>query len=239
MARFGRLARDTGLWLSLGGVPEASAQPGRRYNTHYVISADGAVTASYRKVHLFDVDIPGRVTLRESNVTLPGDALVTADSPVGRLGVTVCYDVRLLRVRAWRCAFAAPAHALTQALPRQLRFPAVYESLVFGAGAQVLLIPAAFTRPTGEAHWETLLRARAIETQAYVAAAAQAGRHNDKRESHGHALIIDPWGTVVARCADPNVEDLAVAEVDAEWLATVRQRMPVASHRRLDVYGAA
>ena len=94
MSRFGALARDTGLWLSLGGLPEAAATPGRRYNTHVLVSSAGQVAASYRKVHLFDVDIPGRVTLKESNVTLPGDALVAADSPVGRLGLTVCYDVR-------------------------------------------------------------------------------------------------------------------------------------------------
>jgi predicted amidohydrolase len=120
---------------------------------------------------------------------------------------------------------------------RQLRFPGLYQQLVFSGGAQVLLIPAAFTRPTGEAHWETLLRARAIETQCYVAAAAQAGRHNAKRESHGHALIIDPWGEVVARCADPDAEGIAVAEVDEEWMAAVRQRMPVGTHRRAEVYG--
>jgi len=107
---------------------------------------------------------------------------------------------------------------------------------VFEQGARVLLIPAAFTRPTGEAHWETLLRARAIETQCYVAAAAQAGQHNDKRASYGHAMVVDPWGAVVARCADPDSEGIAVAEVDAAWLATVRERMPVATHRRTDVY---
>ena len=110
LARFGALARDTGLWLSLGGLPEASAAPGRRYNTHVLVSAAGQVAASYRKVHLFDVDIPGRVTLRESNVTLPGDELVAADSPVGRLGLTVCYDVRLTRPHAPRHALAEPQH---------------------------------------------------------------------------------------------------------------------------------
>lgn len=119
---------------------------------------------------------------------------------------------------------------------RQLRFPAVYQRLVFEQGARVLLVPAAFTRPTGEAHWETLLRARAIETQCYVAAAAQAGQHNEKRASYGHAMVVDPWGAVVARCADPDSEGIAVAEVDAAWLATVRERMPVATHRRTDVY---
>ena len=111
--------------------------------------------------------------------------------------------------------------------------------MVFEHGSRVLLIPAAFTRPTGEAHWETMLRARAIETQSYVAAAAQAGQHNDKRASYGHALVVDPWGTVVARCADPDTEGIAVADVDAAWLDTVRERMPVATHRRPDVYGGA
>lgn len=220
LARFGALCRETGLWLSLGGIPEASTQPGKRYNTHVLLDSAGEVTASYRKassqvlaslsrltprqVHRFDIDIPGKVTLQESNVTLAGEALCAADSPVGRLGLSVCYD---------------------------LRFPTLYQRLAFGAGATVLLVPAAFTRPTGEAHWETLLRARAIETQCYVAAAAQAGEHSATRASHGHAVIVDPWGTVIARCATPHGEGIAVAEVDAEWLATVRQRLPVAAHR--------
>ena len=130
LSRFGALARSTGLWLSLGGVPEAAAAPGRRYNTHVLVSAAGQVAASYRKVHLFDVDIPGRVTLKESNVTLPGDALVAADSPVGRLGLTVCYDVRhtaclpVPAAREARVLTAAPP-SFAVALPCSLSTPGV------------------------------------------------------------------------------------------------------------------
>ena len=125
MARFGELARSTGLWLSLGGVPEASLVAGRRYNTHVLVSAAGQVAASYRKVHLFDVDIPGRVTLKESNVTLAGDTLVAADSPVGRLGLTVCYDVRHAPW-AGACALADAARALRAAsLPCGVSAPGV------------------------------------------------------------------------------------------------------------------
>ena len=122
----------------------------------------------------FDVDVPGGPVLKESKSTAPGGAVVVTDSPAGRLGVTVCYD---------------------------LRFPELYQRLRFSEKAQVLLVPSAFTQKTGEAHWEVLLRARAIECQCFVMAAAQAGRHNDKRESYGDALIIDPWGTVIGRCS--------------------------------------
>jgi len=211
LRRLQELARSHNLWLSLGGVPEASSTPQRRYNTHVVLSNTGQVVAAYRKLHLFDLEIPASVSLRESNVTLPGASVApSVASPVGALGLAVCYD---------------------------LRFPEVFTALRHTHGAQVILLPAAFTRPTGEAHWETLLRARAIETQCFLAAAAQCGQHNAKRASHGHACIIDPWGTVLARVPEgPDVEGIAVAEVDLRWLRTVRERMPIDAHRRADVY---
>lgn len=204
-------ARAAGLWLSLGGVPESSAADGKRYNTHVLLDASGEVVSTYRKAHLFDLDIPGKVTLRESNVTLRGEAPPPAvPSPAGVLGLAVCYD---------------------------LRFPELFSRLVHGGGAQLLLIPAAFTVPTGEAHWELLLRARAVETQAYVLAAAQGGAHNARRASYGHAMVVDPWGTVVARVEEgPTAEGIAVAEIDLGWLAEVRERMPIGAHRRPDVY---
>ena len=210
------LAQKHKLWLSLGGVPEASDVAGKRYNTHLVLDDTGAIVAKYRKIHLFDLELPSQgVSLRESNVTLPGtEAPPVVETPVGRCGLAVCYD---------------------------LRFPGLFSGLVHrpdgGQGAEVLLIPAAFTVPTGEAHWETLLRARAIETQCYVAAAAQGGQHSAKRASYGHAMIIDPWGTVVARVAEgPIAEGIAVADIDADWLRVVRERMPLGQHRRPEVY---
>lgn len=130
--------------------------------------------------------------------------LVTCDSPAGRLGLSVCYD---------------------------LRFPELYQTLTWHMGASVLLVPSAFTKVTGAAHWEVLLRARAIECQAYVIAAAQAGRHNEKRESYGHSLIIDPWGSIIARLPDPLATGIAVADLDGEAMAGVRAKMPIQEHR--------
>ena len=138
--------------------------------------------------------------MKESNSTAPGGAVVVTDSPAGRLGVTVCYD---------------------------LRFPELYQRLRFSQKAQVLLVPSAFTQKTGEAHWEVLLRARAIECQCFVMAAAQAGRHNDKRESYGDAIIINPWGRVIGRCGDSKETGIAVAQLDLRQVEDVRERMPI------------
>ncbi|KAL4458854.1 hypothetical protein ABPG75_013719 [Micractinium tetrahymenae] len=206
MRRYRQLAADTGLWLSVGGFQERGPGLQHLYNCHVIISSDGEIVESYRKIHLFNVDVPGGPVLMESRFTAAGDRLAACDSPAGRLGLSVCYD---------------------------LRFPEVYQRLAFDYGAQVLLVPSAFTVATGRAHWEVLLRARAIETQCYVIAAAQAGRHNEKRESYGHSLIIDPWGEVVARLDDPLAVGIAVAEIDLQKLAGIRQRMPVAEHRAL------
>ncbi|CAG9463650.1 unnamed protein product [Pedinophyceae sp. YPF-701] len=201
-----KLARDTGLWLSCGGFHQASPDAASRklLNTHVVLDAHGNIVAEYRKVHLFDVDVPDGPVLMESRATAPGDRLVACDSPAGRLGLTVCYDVR---------------------------FPEVYQRLAFDFGAQVMLVPSAFTRPTGAAHWEVLLRARAIETQAYVVAAAQAGEHPGGRASWGHSMVVDPWGEVVAKLDDPDATGIAVAEIDLEKMARIRERMPIAAHR--------
>ena len=206
MARYRQLAKDTGVWLSLGGFPETGPDADHRYNTHVLVDSDGDVRASYRKIHLFDVDIPNGPVLMESKTASPGDAIVAADSPIGRLGMTVCYD---------------------------LRFPELYSRLRHEMGAQIMLVPSAFTKPTGEAHWEVLLRARAIETQSYVIAAAQAGVHSEKRESYGHAIIIDPWGKVLAKLEDPdNGIGIATADIDLGYLEDVRERIPVDEHRR-------
>jgi predicted amidohydrolase len=166
----------------------------------------GEIQASYRKIHLFDVDmgdVNGPV-LMESATAAAGETLVTCDSPAGKLGLTVCYD---------------------------LRFPEMFARLRYELGCEVMLVPSAFTKPTGQAHWETLLRARAIETQSYVVAAAQAGVHSEGRASHGHAMIVDPWGKVVAEL-DGEETGIAVADVDLGYLKDVRSRIPVETHRR-------
>ena len=207
MARYRALARETGLWLSLGGFQEAClSDPTKYYNAQVVLDDQGAVRAHYRKVHLFDVDVPGGPVLMESTTTLPGDlGLVSCDSPVGKLGLTVCYD---------------------------LRFPAVYERLRFDHGAEVVTVPSAFTRPTGAAHWEVLLRARAIETQCFVLAAAQAGTHNERRQSYGHAMVVGPWGVVVAKVpGGPEATGIAVADVDLARMRAIRTSMPLGEHR--------
>lgn len=204
-ARFQGLAKTHQIEVCFGGYPERHSAS-HAFNAHVVVDATGVVRSVYRKIHLFDVVLPG-TTLRESAATTAGADLVVDDSAVGRLGLTVCYD---------------------------LRFPELYRALA-ARGAEVLLVPAAFTLTTGKEHWEVLLRARAIENQCYVAAAAQTGRHNEKRESYGHAMIIDPWGTVVAQCRDG--EGMAVADIDRAWLERVRARVPVWQHRRPDLYG--
>eukprot|EP00929_Paragymnodinium_shiwhaense_P114316 TRINITY_DN82668_c0_g1_i1.p1 TRINITY_DN82668_c0_g1~~TRINITY_DN82668_c0_g1_i1.p1 ORF type:complete len:356 (-),score=67.63 TRINITY_DN82668_c0_g1_i1:150-1217(-) len=210
VARYKELAKSNNVWLSLGGYQEKEPahSEGKIYNTHLIINAAGELVTSYRKIHLYDVPM---VNLVESRQALPGDQLVACDSPAGRLGVTICYD---------------------------LRFPEVYQKLTFLHGAQVLLVPSAFAMKTGAAHWETLLRSRAIETQCYVIAAAQVGRHNEdgnRRESYGHSLAIDPWGNILVDMG--TTRGLSVIEIDSELIQSTRNNMPMDKHRRYDIYG--
>jgi deaminated glutathione amidase len=204
-ARFAALARELGIHLLLGSFNEASPHPGRCYNTSVLFGPDGGVLASYRKIHLFDVAVPPDVVFQESTTVAPGEATVVAVTPLGPIGLSICYD---------------------------LRFPELYRALV-AAGAEVLAVPSAFTATTGKDHWEPLLRARAIENQCWLLAPAQFGHHDDGglRHSWGHSLIVDPWGHVVARASDG--PGIAVAEVDLGRLRAVRQRLPALSHRRL------
>lgn len=199
------LARESNIWLSLGGFQEKGSDDAHLRNTHVLIDDNGNIRSTYSKMHLFDVDVPGGAVYKESSFTEAGKDIVVVDSPFGRLGVTVCYD---------------------------LRFPELYQQLRFNHDAQVLLVPAAFTTVTGQAHWEILLRARAIETQCYVIAAAQAGKHNDKRESYGDTLIIDPWGTIVGRLSDRSSTGITVADIDFSLIDSVRAKMPVSKHRK-------
>jgi len=206
LSRYQELARSHNIWLSLGGYQETGPDAERRYNTHVLMNSSGEIVETYRKVHLYDVEYPaGGISMRESATVAPGSELKSAATPFGTLGLMVCYD---------------------------MRFPAISEALRFSRGASVLLYPSAFMPATGKAHWEVLLRARAIETQCYVLAAAQCGRHSDKRASYGHAIGVDPWGEVVASCADPDTEGIAVLEIDPDKLRDVRGRMPLAEQRR-------
>lgn len=205
MQKYRSLARESSIWLSLGGFQEKGSDDEHLCNTHVVIDDAGNITSTYQKIHLFDVDVPGGRVYKESSFTEAGKDIVAVDSPVGRLGLTVCYD---------------------------LRFPELYQQLRFQHDAQVLLVPSAFTAVTGQAHWELLLRARAVETQCYVVAATQAGKHNEKRESYGDALIIDPWGTVVGRLPDRVSTGIAVADIDFSLIESVRAKMPIAKQRK-------
>ena len=202
VTRMRELARELRIWLQPGTFAERSPEEGRVYNTATVIRSDGELEAVYRKIHLFDIDLPGGAVLMESETVVAGDRAVVAETPFGRLGLTICYD---------------------------LRFADLYRALRDG-GAEIVAVPAAFTAHTGKDHWEVLLRARAIEQQVWIVAADQGGRHNSRRASHGHSMIIDPWGHVVARCSDG--PGLALARVDVARVGRVRTALPCADHRR-------
>jgi predicted amidohydrolase len=203
--RMAESARRHRITLLLGSLPERSAQPGKIHNTSVLLGPDGEVLAVYRKIHLFDIDLPGLEHLKESREVAPGRDLVVAQAPFGPLGLTICYDVR---------------------------FPELYRALA-RRGARVLAVPSAFTERTGKDHWEVLLRARAIENLAYVVAPAQVGVHGKGRASHGHALVVDPWGAVIAQV--PDGEGIALAEMDFDRQDRLRRELPALSHVRLPV----
>lgn len=199
------LAVELGVWLLIGSAIVRSSAPGdtRAANRSLLIDPTGAITARYDKLHVFDVDLADGETYRESASVRPGDAAVVADTPWGGLGLTICYDVR---------------------------FPHLHRQLA-QAGAAMIAVPAAFTRPTGEAHWETLLRARAIETGAFVLAPAQGGTHEDGRQTWGRSLIVGPWGEVIAR-ADHDEPGVLHATLDLDAVDRARASIPALRHDR-------
>ena len=197
------MAKSCQIFLVAGGFTEVSSDAARPFNTAVVYGSDGRRVTSYRKVHLFDVALQDGTTLSESAGTTPGQGLVTFDIGRFRVGLSICYD---------------------------LRFPELYRGLV-ALGANVLLVPAAFTLHTGKDHWHTLLRARAIESQAYVVAAAQWGRHPRGRSTYGHSLVVDPWGAVIAEASDQ--VGVVTATLDLSYLERVRAALPCLTHRRL------
>jgi predicted amidohydrolase len=196
-------ASRAGIWVHIGSLALANERAdGRLVNRGFVIAPDGAVRARYDKIHLFDVDLPTGESWRESAAYAPGERAVVADTPAGPLGLSVCYD---------------------------LRFPDLYRTLT-DAGARILAVPAAFTVPTGEAHWHILLRARAIEAGVFVVAAAQVGEHEDGRRTYGHSLVVDPWGSILLDMGEePGV---GFADLDLAQVEEVRSRLPAIRHRR-------
>lgn len=200
--RCAALAQRLAIFLVAGSLLERSDEA-RSFNTSLLFAPDGQLLAAYRKLHLFDVDIPGHVTVQESATRRPGNAIVTADTELGRIGLSICYD---------------------------LRFPELYRALTL-AGAEIIAIPAAFTFPTGAAHWEILVRARAIENQVYVIAADQIGAAPSGVTDFGNSLIVDPWGTPIARA--PDGETVVVAQVDRDRQQRIRRELPCLQHRRL------
>jgi predicted amidohydrolase len=202
VAYFSALARELAIWLHLGSMAVLLPN-GKIANRSLLFAPNGEVEARFDKIHMFDVELPGGESYRESKNYQAGDGAVLADLPWGTLGLTICYD---------------------------LRFPHLYRALA-QAGADFLAIPSAFTRKTGEAHWHTLLRARAIENGCFVLAAAQAGRHESGRETYGHSLVVAPWGENLAE-ADGVHPMVIVADVKSSDVAEARKRIPSLQHDR-------
>jgi len=195
------LARELNVHLHIGSLA-LKATPDRAVNRSFLIAPSGEILASYDKIHMFDIDLPNGETYRESANYQPGETAVIADLPWGRIGLTICYD---------------------------LRFPALYRALA-EAGAAFITVPAAFTQKTGEAHWHPLLRARAIENGCYILAAAQGGLHQNKRETFGHSLIVNPWGEIIAEGGQE--PGFVIAKIDPAKVASVRGSIPSLQHGR-------
>ena len=201
--RFSDVARELKITILMGSFPETANEGAPPYNTTLLFGPTGERVAAYRKMHLFDIDLPGLEHLKESKATSPGTELVVADAGFAKVGLSICYD---------------------------LRFPELYRALS-ARGAEVLLVPSAFTERTGRDHWEVLLRARAIENLCYVMAPAQGGKHSANRASYGHAMIVDPWGSVVAQV--PDGEGFALGVLDFDRLHRLRAELPALQARKL------
>jgi deaminated glutathione amidase len=201
------VASARGVTLHLGSLLETSLTPGTFYNTSVVIDATGAIVATYRKIHLFDIDVPGAIVQRESDVIAPGSELVMVNVAGIRLGLSVCFDIR---------------------------FPELYRELA-RSGADVLAVPAAFNAVTGKAHWEIIIRSRAIENHAFVVAAAQVGTTNEGIATFGHSLIVDPWGEILAESTSDGPH-VITAVLDLDEVAKRRQQISVMDYRRPDLY---
>lgn len=198
--RFMDIAKKHGIYLNNGSFVEKSDN-GKAYNTSVLINPEGEIEAVYRKIHLFDIDLSGGLSYRESDRYNRGNSAIVSKTHIGDFGLSICYD---------------------------LRFPELYRSLT-GKGAKLIFVPAAFTMHTGKDHWESLLRARAIENQVYIAAADQIGKHPDNKSCYGNSMIIDPWGKVIARASDK--VGCITAEVDWSYLEEIRNKIPCLKNR--------
>jgi predicted amidohydrolase len=201
---FASAARELGIWVHAGSFHETGPDESRTYNTTLIFDSSGSLVTTYRKIHLYDVEIPGRVSYQESKSVAPGSSTVVAEIDGVRTGLSICYD---------------------------LRFPELYRRLAVEGSARVLVVPAAFMLHTGRDHWEVLLRARAIENQCFVVAAAQIGNHEPGRTCFGRSMIVDPWGTVVAQA--PDTVGIVTADLDLSRLEEIRAELPSLANRRL------
>lgn len=206
MSSYKDLARNHKIWLSLGGFQEQIISSKKFFNTHVVIDNEGEIKGIYRKIHLFDVEIDPTNTVKESQYVEPGEITpVVIDSPIGRMGLSICYDIR---------------------------FPELYRKQALEKNADILTIPAAFLQPTGKAHWEILLRARAIENTCFVIAAAQCGQHNENRKSYGHSMVVDPWGQILLDMKEE--VGVGFVELDLMKIEEVRKKLPCLKHAKIN-----
>ncbi|MCM3691930.1 carbon-nitrogen hydrolase family protein [Neobacillus niacini] len=198
-------AKELNVFIHCGSILEYYDNE-RAYNTSVLINDNGEIEAKYRKIHLFDIDVEGVASYKESDLIKAGDEIVTADTSIGKIGLSICYD---------------------------LRFPELFRNLML-QGSEILVLPAAFNQNTGIHHWETLLKARAIENQCYVIAAGQIGSYGEGSSTFGSSMIIDPWGIVIARASD--TEGFITAEVDKEYITRLRQQLPCLANRKPHLY---
>jgi predicted amidohydrolase len=203
---FAAKARELGMWILAGSIPEVSEYADRNYNTSLLFDRQGEMVARYRKIHLFDVEITGNVSAQESATVAPGKEIVTANIEGHTVGLSICYD---------------------------LRFPELYRELAL-RGAEIMFVPAAFTLYTGKDHWATLLCARAIENQCFVVAAGQIGPHEPNMSCYGRSMIVDPWGTILAQA--PDSVGIVDADLDLNQITEIRRQLPSLANRRPDVY---
>lgn len=205
--QFATLSKELGIWLQAGSIHENIPGQDRTYNTALLFDPEGNEIARYRKLHLYDVQIPGRVDAKESNSIAPGGGVVTADINGHTAGLTICYDIR---------------------------FPELYRQLA-DRGAEIVFVPAAFTMYTGKDHWEVLIRARAIENQCFMLASGTHGVDAEGKATYGRSMIVDPWGTVLATA--PDGDGYAMANLDFTYLKRIREELPSLANRRRDVFG--
>jgi len=202
--KMANLASSLNIFLLSGSILEINPRSKRPFNTSFLVSPQGKLIAKYRKIHLFKLQVPGKVLIDEQSVYSAGKVVESTSTPFGTVGLTICYD---------------------------LRFPELYRFLTF-QGAEIIFVPSAFTFDTGKDHWETLIRTRAIENQVYIIAPNQCGTGPSDTSNYGHSMIVDPWGTVIAKCE--NEEKIIYAELDRRYLKKVRTKLPVLSHSRIN-----